>query len=240
MKTSTAVVLAVGSVAVAGIAFVGLSAKASPKKKFPTPSKPPRIPKAPKEPEPKVEEPKVRRPVAPDPQEAQWSALEESVALLSPDSQWRFAVPESRAGAFLPGGTVYVRIDTVDGLVTLESSVAATGFNVISRLGPTVTYNRESGVLQIYPGGYAGRILIQAGDVSLSAWVLSPKARMTRGLDRRSMHVIDERVDGVWQAHAFAIDAEGQLVAHDSGEFLEEAEAVAWADGWLDTQGDVR
>ena len=252
MKTSTAVALVVGTVAVAGIAVVGFSAKASPKKKLPTAKKPPRIPKAPQGGAPKVEDPKVedpkvegpkvgrpkvRRPIAPDPQEAQWSELEQSVALLSPDAQWRFAVPERRAGAFLPGQTVYVRIDTTDGLVTLETEATSTGFNLVSRLGPTVTYNRDSGVLQIYAGGYAGRVLLQAGDLLLSAWVLSPQARMTKGADGRSMHVIDERVDGVWQAHAFAIDSDGQLIANDSGEFLEETAAQGWADTWLGTHG---
>ena len=47
-----------------------------------------------------VADPVVRRPVMPDPREASWSELEDTVALLSPDAQWRFAVPEARAGIF--------------------------------------------------------------------------------------------------------------------------------------------
>ena len=264
VKTSTVVALVVGAVAVTGIAAWGLSAKAAtPKKpKPPKPSKPPKSRTSPRRTSPKLQPPeaenklprqpasgdgpengadggKVRRPVMPDPREASWSELEDTVALLSSDAQWKFAVPEERAGIFPEGETVTLRMDTADGMVASQATATSVGFNLISRLGPSVSYNRESGVLQIYAGGYAGRIEIEAVGVSLSAWVLSEHARMTLGDDRRSRHLIDERVDGVWQAHAFVVGEDGSSLAHEFGEFLSREEAVDWADAWLDEQQEA-
>jgi len=181
-------------------------------------------------------DPVVRRPVMPDPREASWSELEDTVALLSPDAQWRFAVPEERAGVFPEGERVMLRMDTVDGMVTAEVTATSVGFNLISRLGPSVSYNRESGILQIYAGGYVGRIEIDAGGVSLSAWVLTDKAQETLGRDRRSRHLVDERIDGVWQVHAFLVDGAGSAAAHEFGEFLDQASALLWGDHWLEGQ----
>ncbi len=175
----------------------------------------------------------VRRPVMPDPREASWSELEDTVALLSPDAQWRFAVPEARAGIFPEGERVMMRMDTVDGMSTAEVTATSVGFNLISRLGPSVSYNRESGILQIYAGGYVGRIEVEAGGVSLSAWVLTDKAQETLGHDQRSRHLVDERVDGVWQVHAFLVDEAGSAAAHEFGEFLDQGSALLWGDGWL-------
>ena len=255
MKTSTAVVLALGSAAVAGIAMVSLSAKASPRK-LPAPGKPPRLPRAPKgdangngdaaaDPKASGGDPdvvgghKVRRPVAPNPREAQWADLEESVALLSTDAQWRFAVPEDRAGAFADGVQVLMRVDTPDGLAAAETTASATGFNLISRVGPSVSLNRDAGVLQIYTGGYTGRVLLEAGDVMLTAWVLSPEAKITAGTTPGMVHIIDQRVDGVWQVYAFSVDEAGMANGSESGEFLEEAAALAWADAWLEQERKV-
>lgn len=180
-----------------------------------------------------VADPVVRRPVMPDPREASWSELEDTIALLSPDAQWRFAVPEARAGIFPEGERVMLRMDTVDGVAVAEVITTSVGFNLISRLGPSVSYNRESGILQIYAGGYVGRIEIEAGGVSLSAWVLTEKAQETLGRDRRSKHLVDERVDGVWQVHAFLVDEAGSAVAHEFGEFLDQGSALLWGDDWL-------
>ena len=247
MKTSTAVALVVGAAAVTGIAVWSFSAKAE------TPKRPPKSPK-PRRTSPKVVAPttttdklpqpsdsqvdagRVRRPVMPDPREASWSELEDTVALLSPNAQWRFAVPEERAGAFPEGEVVTLRMDTVDGMVASQATVTAVGFNLISRLGPSVSFNRESGILQIYAGGYTGRIEIDAGGLSLSAWVLSDSARMTLGPDQRSKHLVDERVDGVWQAHVFLVDEDGSSLAHEFGEFLDRDAAMRWADAWLEGQ----
>ncbi len=74
-----------------------------------------------------------------------------------------------------------MRMDTVDGMAVAEVIATSVGFNLISRLGPSVSYNRESGILQIYAGGYVGRIEVEAGGVSLSAWVLTDKAQETLG-----------------------------------------------------------
>ena len=264
MKTSTAVALVVGAAAVTGIAVWGFSAKAATPKtpKLPKPSKPPKSRASPRRTSPKLQPPeaqsklprqpasgdrsengadggKVRRPVMPDPREASWSELEDTVALLSSDAQWKFAVPEERAGIFPEGETVTVRMDTEDVMVASQATATSVGFNLISRLGPSVSYNRESGVLQIYAGGYAGRIELEAGGVSLSAWVLSDNARMTLGEDGRSRHLIDERVDGVWQAHAFVVGEDGSSLAHEFGEFLSRDEATGWADAWLDEQQEA-
>jgi len=260
MKTSTAVALVVGAAAVTGIAVWGFSAKAAAPKqpKQPKPSKPPKSRLPPRRTSPKrgqaseaesklpVKPPsnetvvegggKVRRPVMPDPREASWSELEDTVALLSRDALWKFAVPESRAGVFPEGEVVTLRMDTKDGMVASEATATSVGFNLISRLGPSVSYNRESGVLQIFAGGYAGRIELEAGGVSLSAWVLSENARVTLGDDGRSRHLLDERVDGVWQVHAFLVDEDGSSLAHEFGEFLSRDEALGWADTWLDEQ----
>jgi len=225
MKASTTVALVVGTVAVVGITAYAFSAKAAKPK---TPKQPkggkmptsPQVPVVPPESPvnklpgaseppgqapvvPAVEDtamdPVVRRPVMPDPREASWSELEDTVALLS---------------------------------VTATS----VGFNLISRLGPSVSYNRESGILQIYAGGYVGRIEVEAGGVSLSAWVLTDKAQETLGRDLRSKHLVDERVDGVWQVHAFLVDEAGSAVAHDFGEFLDQGSALLWGDDWLAEQ----
>ncbi len=179
---------------------------------------------------------KVRRPVMPDPREASWSELEDTVALLSADAQWRFAVPEERAGVFPEGEVVTMRIDTLEGMAVAEARPTAVGFNLISRIGPSVTFNRESGILQVYAGGYTGRVEIEAAGVSLSAWVLSDQALETLGSDQRSKHLVDERVDGVWQVHAFLVDEAGSAVMHESGEFLDQAAALLWADHWLEGQ----
>ncbi len=212
----------------------------TPVNKLPCASKPPRQPPdqsghAPVVPEAEgvVTDPVVRRPVMPDPREASWSELEDTVALLSPDAQWRFAVPEARAGIFPEGERVMMRMDTVDGMSTAEVTATSVGFNLISRLGPSVSYNRESGILQIYAGGYVGRIEVEAGGVSLSAWVLTDRAQETLGRDQRSRHLVDERVDGVWQVHAFLVDEAGSAAAHEFGEFLDQGSALLWGDDWL-------
>lgn len=266
MKTSTVVGLVLGTVAVTGIAAYAFSAKAAtpknpgPKKskppkgksphvevmpsqpsknKLPSAGKPPRVPAHGGASTPgggTVAGQKVRRPVMPDPREASWSELEDTVALLNADAQWRFAVPEERAGIFPEGEAVTMRIDTLEGMAVAEASPTSVGFNLISRIGPSVTFNRESGILQIYAGGYTGRVEIEAAGVSLSAWVLSDQALETLGSDQRSKHLVDERVDGVWQVHAFLVDEAGSAVAHESGEFLDQAAALLWADHWLEGQ----
>ncbi len=265
MNTSTVVALAVGTVAVVGITAYAFTAKAAKPKgpKLPKRTKMPKNPQvavapgglpenklhgASKRPQqiPQVPgvpagddaatSPVVRRPVLPDPREASWSELEDTVALLSSDAQWRFAVPEARAGIFPEGERVMMRMDTVDGMAVAEVAATSVGFNLISRLGPSVSYNRESGILQIYAGGYVGRIEVEAGGVSLSAWVLTDKAQETLGRDRRSKHLVDERVDGVWQVHAFLVDEAGSAVAHEFGEFLDQASALQWGDQWLEGQ----
>lgn len=258
MKTSTAVALAVGVAAMTGIAVWGFSARAATAKpKQPKPSKPPKLrapsrggaeeipvpeatgklPRRSPPREPKGE--KVRRPVMPDPREASWSELEDTVALLSSDAQWRFAVPEARAGIFPEGEAITLRMDTRDGMVASEVTATSVGFHLISRLGPSVSYNRESGTLQIYAGGYTGRIEIEASGVSLSAWVLSDRAKMTLGLDQRSKHLIDERIDGVWQVHAFVLGEDGSSLAHEFGEFVGRDEALRWADAWIDEKREA-
>ncbi len=207
--------------------------------RLPGASKPPRVPgQEPVVPaaEGAVTGPGVRRPVMPDPREASWSELEDTIALLSPDAQWRFAVPEERAGIFPEGERVTLRMDTVDGMVATEATATAVGFNLISRLGPSVSYNRESGILQIYAGGYVGRIEIEASGVSLSAWVLTDKAQETLGRDGRSKHLVDERVDGIWQVHAFLVDGAGSATAHEFGEFFDQGSALLWGDSWLEGQ----
>ena len=253
MKTSTVVALVVGAAAVTGIAVWGFSAKAAAPKR-------PKLPRAPKsnasgggssadqEPETtnklpqqpssgaQVDGGRVRHPVVPDPREASWSELEDTVALLSPNAQWRFAVPEERAGVFPEGEVITLRMDSAEGMVAAQTTATSVGFNLISRVGPSISFNRESGILQIYAGGYVGRLEIDAGGLSLSAWVLSENARMTLGADQRSRHLIDQRVDGVWQAHAFIVDEDGTSTAHEFGEFLSPDAAYRWADAWLDEQ----
>lgn len=235
MKKSTKVALILGGVAVASVAAVSLTANASSKNKLPK-SKPPRT-NGGGEAEETADGTKVRRPVAPKPEEAQWADLEQSVAIIGQDAQWRFALPESRADLFAPGETVTLRIDTANGLMPSETVATEAGFNIITRTGPTVTFNRDSGVLQIYPANYAGRLLLRAGDLELAAWVLSPKAKVTMAKVGWSKHIVDQRVDGVWQVHAFAIDDDGNLLANESGEFLDQAAAISWADTWIDENG---
>ena len=262
MNASSTVAWVVGGVAVLGIAAYAVSAKAdtpkrkrrgrrrgakasaeAPARETSAPEAPeaeaPAVVPAPARPQPPapsdtVRGRAVRRSVMPDPREASWSELEDTVALLSPDAQWRFAVPEARAGAFPEGQVVLMRMDTVNGIATSETTATSVGFTMISRLGPSISFNRESGILQIYAGGYVGRIEIEAGDLSLSAWVLSEDALETVGPDGRSKHLVDRRVDGVWQVHAFVVDETGAAIAHDFAEFLAQDAAMAWADAQLE------
>lgn len=233
MKKSTIALITVGGVALAGTAGYLLLSDDKPKNKLPKAPRPPRTDGEPQESE---DGSKTRRWLNPSPDDALWSDLAQSTALLSPNAQWRFALPEGSANEWPAGTSVTMRVDSVDGIVSAETISTAAGFNLISRLGPSVSLNRDTGVLQIYTGDYSGRVDLSAGKFELSAWVLSSEAFETKAKSGLSRHIIDKRVDGVWQAMAYAIADDGSFIASDSGEFLTKDEAVAWADQWLDEQ----
>jgi len=184
---------------------------------------------------------KVRRPVQPDPQDASWKKLK-GMAVLSTGSQWRFAVPDSAKKMFTMGNLVSLGLVGSEGPFVAEAETLETGFNLIPRVGPTVSYSNESGVLTIFSANYHGPFTIEASGSQLHGWILSPdgedgssKAEMTeRG---HSWHIVDVDMRGQWAMHAEARDAAGKLVARTSGYFDSKELAQAAGDKFIDERG---